>query len=313
MKLALVALAALTASTAAAAGNDKPAAVQVCLNLPSGVPLFAEAAKRNYRAHPEGGYILDFDLTLNGKVPERLTKNGGTCLRAWIRAEPLGTIAVDFGKTDLNLKPASKSVSLKLKPDLWYDGGALDTERAPLSKVTTSLPGKLEMARLENAEWSKGAFPIKELGKVAAGRYTVKYEPPPPPQGSCDITLKVEASGTVRPDSRADVYKELVDTYQKEFAPEVAKSLKATCNQAQALEIELRIVDGAYRNPWSPKVTKITRREREPRYELVIDGKREPFVEGQELPIAYGQAIVLEEQQQVAAAAPESVQASAQQ
>ncbi len=294
MKATLVALVLLSSGTAAAAA-DKPAAVQVCLNLPSGIPLFAEAAKRNYRAHPEGGFVLDFDVALNGKAPQRLTRNGPNCFRAWVTATPLNTIAVDFSRTDLNLKAASKSVNLKLKPDLWYDGGSLDTERAPVSKVTTALPGKLEFARLENAEWSKGAFPIKDLSKLAAGRYTVKYEPPPPPQGSCDITVRVEATGTVRADSRPAVYKELVETYQREFAPEVAKGLKATCNQAQALEIELRIVDGAYRNPWSPKVTKITRREREPKYDLIVDGRREPFVEGQELEVGYGQAIALEE------------------
>ncbi|MBI5547924.1 MAG: hypothetical protein HY901_28920 [Deltaproteobacteria bacterium] len=80
-----------------------------------------------------------------------------------------------------------------------------------------------------------------------------------------------------------------------EYAPEGANKLSATCSEAQALEIELRIVDGVYRNAWSPRVTKITRSEKEKKFELLVDGARMPYYPGLILDVGYGQVIAVEE------------------
>ncbi|MBI5543923.1 MAG: hypothetical protein HY901_08560, partial [Deltaproteobacteria bacterium] len=206
----VVLVVALLLGSGAARAADKPAAVQVCVKLPAGIALFSEAPKRNYRALGDGAYLLDMDVALNGKAPERITPNGAGCLRAWVQAEQLSTISLRFDRTDLNLKPETRAVKLKLKPDLWYDGGSFEAQRASFSKISTALPGKLEVARLEEAEWSKGAFPLRDHDKLPSGRYVVRYEPPPPPLGSCEITVRAEATGTIRPDNRPELFQELV-------------------------------------------------------------------------------------------------------
>lgn len=286
----------LLVASATAVAADKPAAVQICVKLPSGIALYSDAPKRNYRAQPDGTYLLDLDVTLNGKAPERVTPSGAGCLRAWLRAEPVSSIGLRFDRTDLNLKPETRAVKLMLKPDLWYDGGSFEPQRGSFSQITTSLPGKLEVARLEESEWSKGAFPMREHGKLPSGRYLVTYEPPPPALGSCEITVRAEASGTIRPDNRPQQFQELVETYRRDYAPEVASKLGATCNQAQALEVELRIVDGVYRNPWSPRVVKITRPEKEKRFEVVVDGARTAYRSGLVVEVGYGQVVAVEEE-----------------
>ena len=285
-------LASLLLATTALA--DKPAAVQVCVDLPSGVALYSSDPHRDYRALPDGGYVLDLELFFNGAPVERIAKSSPRCLRATVQAQPIREIAVRFDRTDLNLKPQKRAVSLQCKPDLWYDGGSFTVEKAAFSRISPPLEGKLELARVEDTEWSKGRVPVKDLTKLPAGRYAIKFDPPPPPLGSCEIDLRVKAVGTVTEESRPEQLKALVDAYGKDIAPEIAKRLKAGCSQAQVLEIELRIFDGTYQRPWSPKVVKVTRVDREKKYELVQDGIRMTFVNGILLDVGYGQTVSLE-------------------
>ncbi|MGC4118689.1 MAG: hypothetical protein QM765_29855 [Myxococcales bacterium] len=295
MKAWVVALAAL-AWTSAAKAAEKPAAVQICLEGAKGIALFSDTPRRNYRALAEGGYVLDLDVTMDGRAPERISKGGGaSCLRAWVLAGAVSAIRVSFDRTDLNLVPQERAVKLKLKPDLWYDGGSFAVERGAYSKVSTALPGEFELQRLEDAPWSKGPFPMKDLSQVPQGNYSVLYAPPAPGEGSCEITVRVVATGTVTTERNARLLAELVETYQKEYAPEVAKSLKATCTAAQALEMRVAIVDGIYRDAWNPRITKIKRLGREKKYELVVDGQRSPFANGQFLALGFGQSVELVE------------------
>lgn len=272
---------------------EKPAAIQICIDLPSGISLFSESPQRNYRAIGDGSYALDLDVLLNGsQAPERITRSGARCVRAWIQATPIHAIAVSFDRTDLNLRPQSRAVILKLRPDLWYDGGTFTPERGPYSNVSTSLRGKLTIARLEGAGQP---FPMRDLSSVPVGRYAIHYEPPPKPLGTCAITVNADAVGTVRTENRPELVRDLVETYRRDFAPEVAKRLKIACTEAEALELQIRIVDGAYCDPLNPRVHRVTRPELEKKYELVVDGKRIELRDGLILDIGYGQHVVVEE------------------
>jgi len=292
LALALVAPLLLSANALA----EKPAAVQVCVHLPHGASLLSSVARRNYRTLDESNYVLDLDLDFGGRAPERLAKVSANCVRAYVQPGPVGEIHVGFSRTDLNLKPESRAVGLKLKADLFYDGGSFEISRGTPSRVSTAMPGTLSLQRMEKGEWAKGPRDVADLDKVPSGRYRVRYAAPVPGEGSCPIEVTAEAIGTVREDNRPQRLAELVASYRRDVAPAVARALKATCTAGQALQMRVRLVDGAFRNPMTPVVEKVTRFDKQERYELVVDGERASFVDGEEIDIGFGQAIVLEPQ-----------------
>lgn len=282
-----VALVALLSGAALA--ESKPAAVQLCLELPKEVPLFVGRAQPNYRALGDGTFILDFDVTLAGRAPERLSKATPSCFRAWLPARHVKRIAFDFARTDLNLPAVEKDVDLKLKADLWYDGGAFAVAQAPWSKVGTALPGELLVDRVGR---DGAVVPIEDKAALPRGRYVVRYTAPTHP---CDLTVRGVATGTVREDNQPALVKELVDTYRKDWAPDVAKDLKLACGPAEALALVVRIVDGAYFKPLAPQVQKVTLPERLPRYRLVVNGVARDFTPGDAVDVGFDETLVLEE------------------
>lgn len=271
----------------AAAAQNKPAAVQLCFTLPDGVALFATKAQPDYRALGDGVFVLDFDVRLGGRAPERLTKTSATCLRAWLPARPVKRIDVDFSRTDLNLRPTGKDVDLKLKPDLWYDGGGVTVERAPFSSIASSLPGRLTVERMRGDV----AEPQPETSALPRGQYRVGYEAP---THVCDITVSGVATGTVREDNHPKLVAELVDAYRREWAQDVAKDLRLQCAPGEALQLQVRIVDGAYFRPREPLVRKVKVPGREPHYTLSVNGEAKPFQPGSVVDVDFEQHLVLE-------------------
>lgn len=271
----------------AALAADRPAAVQLCLALPDGVALFSTQPQADYRALGDGVFMLDLDVRLGGRAPERLTKTSATCLRAWLAARPVKRIELDFSRTDLNLRPAAKDVDLKLKPDLWYDGGGFTVERAPFSSITSPLPGKLSVERLRGEQ----AEPLRETTALPRGQYRIGYAAPP---RACDVTVRGVATGTVREDNHPTLVAELVDGYRREWAQDVAKDLRLQCAPGEALQLQVRIVDGVYFRPREPLVRKVKVPGREPHYTLSVDGDAKPFAPGHVVDVGFGQRLVFE-------------------
>jgi len=284
----------LGAAPGRAGDNDKPkpAAVQLCLTLPDGVELFAATPKANYRALAPDTYVLDLDLTLNGAAPEKLTRNGPKCLRAWLQPRNVRSIAVSFDRTTLNLGARELAVDLKLRADLWYDGGQLTVEREPWTTVSTALPGRLVLERIS------GPIPVSvtALQRVPAGRYRVHYVAPPPPRRPCPVTLHAVGIGTVRSDNKPALFAELVEQYRTEILPEVLSRLgAASCTDAEALDISVRLADGAYVDPLHPTVRTIQLPGEAPRYLWrLAGGPPVPFEDGQVLSLSSGQRAVFE-------------------
>lgn len=271
----------------AAWATDKPAAVQLCFSLPRDVPLFSTKAQPGYRALGDGVFIVDLDVNVGGRAPERLTKTSASCLRAWVSARAVKRIDVDFSRTDLNLRPVGKDVELRLKPDLWYDGGRFTVERARFSSLSSSLPGALKVERLR----ADVAEPVTDTKALPRGRYRIGYEAP---TSACSLTVRGVASGTVRVDNHPKLVAELVDVYRREWAQDVAKDLRLRCAPGEALQLQVRIVDGAYFHPREPVVRKVSVPGRAPHYTLTVDGEVRPFEPGSVVDVGFDQRLVVE-------------------
>lgn len=275
------------ASTAHA--NDKPAAVQVCIEgLPADVPLFVDAPKRNYRAMGTA-WVLDFDLTLDGQTPEKFTRSGGNCLRAWLPARAVSEVRIAFDRTDTNLRPTDKHVKLKLKPDLWDDAGKLEIGRGAWSRFTTALPGTVELERLE----PNGARKMEKLDALPAGRYRLSHTFPAATKGACTIRVVAQASGTITAENHPAELAALVKRYETEIAPSVLTQNKESCAANEHVEMRVVIQDGVYRNARNPTFQKTA--EPLPPYGYVLEqeGKALPFTNSGQFDIGFGERFEL--------------------
>lgn len=281
-------LAALLVVAVPALAADKPAALQLCLELPEDVPLFADGPAPHYRAVPGGAFVLDFDLWVNGHDVLKVTKSGPGCVRAWLPAEKVKEVSLDFSRLPLNLLPVKQPLSVQLKADLWSDGGQLAVTRAPWATASNTTKGALTL------QWQGRT--LEDWDRLPTGRYTLNYVPLPPPKGECPVTLHVRASGSVRPDRNPALYKELVDWYRREFLPEVIARNKLRCDPAEALQVTAKLVEGAWRDPQYPKLQVVRLPEKEPKYFVSVDGKAVPFVEGIQVELGPGQALTFFEE-----------------
>jgi hypothetical protein len=284
MRLVLASL--LLAS--AALGADKPAALQVCVKLPEGEALFAEGPRGSYRSIGNDAWLLDFDFTVNGHDVQRLTKSGPSCFRAWLPAEKVREVAFDFSRLPKNFVNVSVPMQVQLKPDLWSDGGDVTITRAAWASATNTTSGVLTLA------WR--GLSQADLTQLPAGPYTLQFAPAPQPKGACPIAFTVRASGTIRPDRNASLYKELVESYRREFLPELVARNKLLCDPAEEARITATLVDGAWRHPLSPRIERVRVEEKEPRYVVRIDGKALPFVEGMTVDLQPGQSLEFSEE-----------------
>ena len=99
-----------------------------------------------------------------------------------------------------------KKVKLKLKPDLWDDAGKLEISRGAFSRLTSALPGTLELERLEPS----GARKMDRLEALPAGRYRLSHTFPAPAKGSCTVRVVAQASGTITAENHPAEFAALV-------------------------------------------------------------------------------------------------------
>jgi hypothetical protein len=270
---------------------DKPAAAQVCFTLPTGVSLFVDKPQLNYRAIAPDTYLLDLDLRFNGALPERLTRDGASCLRAWLPAVKVKTVEASFERTTLNLSKAERKVAVELKADLWSPLGQLTVDRAPWVRFSTGLPGQRTLERVT----STGAVPITDFERVPAGTYRVRYEAPPLPTGTCAASLRAVGVGTIRADNRPAQFEALVEQYRRDFLPEIQRTQKLACTELESLEVEVKIFDGIFRAPYAPGLRRVAVPSKQPRYVLRVDGAVQKFESGERFDFEAGQQVVLEQ------------------
>lgn len=274
-------LAAVLVSAAPGLASDRLAALQLCLQLPEGLTLFSDGPTPLTRQVARDTWMLDFELTINGHAVERITRSGPDCLRAWLPAEKVKTVACDFARLPLNLATVAQPLTVQLKPDLWSDGGRVVVERVPWATAKNLADGELVLER-------SGA-PMRDFSALPMGSYLVKFTPAPPPIADCPITLQVTGVGTVRPDRNPALYRELVELYRADLLPQVIKRHKLQCDPAEEARVMVALVDGIFREPLSPRVERVRVTEKEPRYQLVIDGQVLPYVEGLRVTVGPGQ------------------------
>lgn len=287
-------LAAVLVVATAGVASDKPAALQLCVQLPEGLALFSDGPAPFTRQVARDTWMLDFELTLNGRAVERITRSGPDCLRAWLPPDKVRTATYDFARLPLNLVNVVQPLNVQLKPDLWSDGGRVVVERAPWATAKNLADGELVLER--------SGTTMRDFSALPVGSYVVKFTPTPPPIADCPITLEVRGVGTVRPDRNPALYRQLVDFYRKDFLPHVVKRHKLRCDPAEEARVIVPLVDGILREPMSPRVERIRLPEKEPQYQVTLDGQVWPWVEGLQLTVGPGQHLEFSRQHLQAAA-----------
>lgn len=277
---------------------DRPAAIQLCFSgLPAEAPLWREAAGRNYRPHGDA-FVLDLDVRIDGRAPEKLTKSAATCLRAWLPARNVSSVEVTFGRLDLNLRDVKVATKLPLKADRWHEGPAIAVTVQPFAKVSTALPGSLKLVRIEEAVWSGGSFEWPALDRVSAGRYRLLHKPPPLPRHPCEIVVKViSATGSIRADNAPEKLRAIVAEYEQTIAKKLLADRKESCEGDDVIELGIKLREGIIPNAWTPELRRIAKPRPQPPYRIVIDGAARPFVpEAETLELRPGQTLVVEQE-----------------
>ncbi len=278
-------LAALVISLVAAA--EKPAALQICVQFPAGVALFASSAQDQRRAVSEGTWMLDFDFTINGHAPTRITKSGTDCFRAWLPAQKVRKVAFDFSRLSFNLMNQVRPLELQLKADLWSDGGKFVIEHAPWSSAQNKTTGALTLKR--------NGVVMTDWEKLPAGKYTLEFTPKALPKVECPVMLSVVGVGTVRADRNPALFRERTEQYRKELLPSVIKNQKLQCDPAEAAQVTVQLHDGVFRRPLEPEISRVRVEEKEVKYQAGLDGHIHPFTQGLQLEIGPGQVLVFSE------------------
>ncbi|MBL8921116.1 MAG: hypothetical protein JNJ54_19795 [Myxococcaceae bacterium] len=277
----LIAALGLVASSSWA--DVKPAAVQVCLELPEGETLFASQKGPSMRAIGNGAWMLDLDVRFDGVAPEKVTRAQGSCLRAWLRPRKVRKVEVSFDRLAHNLVPATKDVNLELKSDLFYDAGAFAVSQRPFSTIEVGAPGTLTVER------QTPAGPVVESpSRLPIGQYRITFTPAPSPR-PCETRLEVLTVGSVTRERQPALLAELTAYYEQEFLPEVLKKLSVTCSEAEVAMVQTTLADGVFARPWVPRIVKRRLPEREPRFELIQAGARQPVDETVLITIEAGQ------------------------
>ena len=251
----------------------KPAAIQVCVELPEGEALFASQAGPSLRSIGNGAWMLDLDVRFDGVAPEKVTRAKGSCFRAWLSPRRVRTLEVSFERVPHNLMTATKAVALELKSDLFYDAGSLTVSQQPFSTIEVSTPGTLKVER----QTPSGPV-IESPSRLPIGQYRISFTPAPSPS-PCETHLEVIAIGSVNEERQPALLGELTAHYEKEFLPAVLKKLSVACSEGEVAMVQTKLVDGVFSRPWEPSVVKRRLPGREPRFELQQGGERQPIDE----------------------------------
>jgi hypothetical protein len=285
----------------------KPAAVQVCVELPSGTPLFSSTAGPFTRAIAKDVFMLDLEARFDGVAPERITKVSASCFRAWVSPRKVGRLELSFERVPLNFATPAKAVAFSLKSDLWFDGGTFTVEQRPFAALIARVPGTVTVER----ETPQGLTP-QAVTQLPQGAYRISFVPPPAPTHPCATELEVTAVGSVTEQRQPALLSELKAHYQLELLPEALKRMKMTCRDSEVAVVQARLIDGLFVRPFEPAVTRRTLPEREPRYLLRHQGQTLDLAQPAQVEVAPGDELeVTMELPSQRAALPEAAQSVA--
>ncbi|MFO0599255.1 MAG: hypothetical protein U0228_28370 [Myxococcaceae bacterium] len=228
-----------------------PAAVQVCIKLPTGEQLFSAQAAPNFREVAGGQFMLDLDVFFDGRKVERVTPGKGSCVRAWTEARSVSKVSLGFERIALNLESAPREVALKLKPDLFFEGPQLQIEIEPFATVTKRAKGELTFTR----ETVTGPR-VEDPSALPAGKYSVSYVAPPTPQGDCEAKVELFAMGSLTREKDPKAVDALAENYAAQLLPKALSDAKITCAPDEEVVAEVLLSDGIYVRPLQPKLTK---------------------------------------------------------
>lgn len=256
-------------SAAALAAPGRHAAVQVCVELPPGTSLYSAEARRFYRPVSATQWMLDFDVQLDGQAPERITRVNDSCFHAWVQPKPLKSITLTFERVALNFVSEPRVVDLKLKSDLWFDGGSISIAQQPFSVAKAQAQGAVTFERATTAG------PVTEsAAALPMGEYVVTYVPPQPKQSECSTRIEVVAMGTITQERKPALFTELVEHYSATVLPSALRQLSVKCSPWEEAVVEVLMLDGIFVRPLNPKVVTRVIEAKAPRYELHHDGQR---------------------------------------
>ena len=239
------------------------------------------------RALRDGTWMLDFDFTLNGHPVARITKSGADCFRAWTPAEKVRRVAFDFGRLPLNLVSQTRPTAVQLKADLWSDGGNVVIEQAPWASAQNKTTGTLTLER--------NGVVMKAMERLPTGKYSLRFVPAPLPKIQCPIKLSVIGVGTVTAERNPDLFRERTEQYRTDLLPAVIKENRLQCDPDEAAQVTVLLHDGVFRKPLSPEISRVRLEEKEPKYQVELDGQLRPFTEGMPLEVGPGQVLVFSE------------------
>lgn len=285
MKRCLVAMCVLSAGVSLA-GGPKPAAVQVCFKTPAGLELFSSKAEPYFRSLNTNTWMLDFDVLLDGEKPEKVTKAGSSCVRAWTAARAVKRISVSFERVPLNYVVAERAVDLQLKPDLWFDAGTVVLEQEPFAVAKPHTGGELKFER----KTSSGLVTEKS-DALPVGEYVVTHVAAPEPTKDCSARVEVVAMGTVTAEKSPALLKDLTLHYADNVLPAVLSQKKFACTDSEEVVAEVLLVDGVFVRSMQPKLSKVAVPARQTVFELRHDDKVLRLDEPVSITIAPGQVL----------------------
>jgi hypothetical protein len=257
-----------------AQAQPRPAAVQVCVQLPLEEPLFAKAPGPHLRVLTKDTSMLDFDVRFDGATPERITRVNDTCFRAWLSPRKVKRIELDFERLSANLTARGKDVSLELKSDLWFDAGTFIVEQEPFAQLAVSGAGSVRVER----QTPRG--PVAENpSQLPVGEYRVTFTPPVPVQQPCRAQVEVVPVGTVTPERQPQLFRELAAHYEQDYVPDVLKKVGLTCADDEVAVVRTKLIDGLFVRPHEPMVARHRVTERQTTYELHHEGAVLPLTE----------------------------------
>lgn len=277
-------LASVCAVSSLALAEPKPAAVQVCVQLPLDEPLFVKTPGPHLRAVAKDLFMLDVDVRLDGVAAQRLTRVNDTCFRAWVPPRKVRRIELDFDRLSQNFVARAKDVSLDLKSDLWFDAGTFVVEQEPFAQLALTAGGT---ARLERT--LHGGVVNEEASRLPAGHYRVHFTPPAAVQQPCRAQVEVMPIGSVTPERQPVLFRELSEHYQHDYVPDVLKKVGMTCADDEVAVVRTKLVDGLFVKPHEPVVTRQRVAERETRYVLRHEGVDLPLEGPVEVTVKPGQ------------------------
>lgn len=262
----------------------KPAAIQLCVELPLHEPVFFNAAGPKQQSVSRDLWMLDFDVRVDGVPAERVTKVSASCLRAWVAPRKVKRVELDFSRLANNFTSHGRDVTFDLKSDLLYDAGTFVVEQEPFATVSTNHPGTLLLERLT----ANGPVP-EQADRLPVGEYRVSFRPAVAAPGPCETKLEVATIGTVTPERQPALFEELKTHYQAELLPDVLSKLNLTCDPTEVAVVHTKLVDGVFSKPFEPLVERHRVKAREPTVELRHQAEAKPLAEPVIISVGAGQ------------------------